>query len=103
MSVEIKVPALCESIVEATVGQCLKHEGERVSAGEPVIELETEKVNMEVVAPADGVLRAIAKREGDTVAIGEVLAELAEGAAASPASGEAGRTGRAFAPPPQRE
>ncbi len=103
MSVEIKVPALGESIVEATVGQWLKHEGERVSAGEPVIELETEKVNMEVVAPADGVLRAIAKREGDTVAIGEVLAELAEGAAASPASGEAASAGEAVAPAPDSE
>ena len=100
MSVEIKVPALGESIVEATVGQWLKHEGERVSAGEPVVELETEKVNMEVVAPADGVLRAITKREGDTVAIGEVLAELAEGEAPSPAPGEAASAGEALAPAP---
>src|SRR5260370_1651584 len=103
MSVEIKVPALGESIVEATVGQWLKHEGERVSAGEPVIELETEKVNMEVVAPADGVLRAIAKREGDTVAIGEVPAELAEGAAASPAPGEPAPPGDTVAPAPDGE
>src|SRR5258708_14322156 len=100
MSVEIKVPALGESIVEATVGQWLKHEGERVSAGEPVVELETEKVNMEVVAPADGVLRAISKREGDTVAIGEVLAELAEGEAPSPAPGEAASVGETVAPAP---
>src|SRR5258707_8046137 len=100
MSVEIKVPALGESIVEATVGQWLKHEGERVSAGEPVVELETEKVNMEVVAPADGVLRAISRREGDTVAIGEVLAELAEGEAPSPAPGEAASAGEALAPQP---
>src|SRR5258708_11442415 len=100
MSVEIKVPALGESIVEATVGQWLKHEGERVSAGEPVVELETEKVNMEVVAPADGVLRAISKREGDTVAIGEVLAELAEGEAPSPAPGEAASVGEAGAAAP---
>jgi 2-oxoglutarate dehydrogenase E2 component (dihydrolipoamide succinyltransferase) len=98
MSVEIKVPALGESIVEATVGQWLKHEGERVSAGEPVVELETEKVNMEVVAPADGVLRAITKREGDTVAIGEVLAELAEGEA--PAAGEVPSAGETAAPAP---
>jgi 2-oxoglutarate dehydrogenase E2 component (dihydrolipoamide succinyltransferase) len=100
MSVEIKVPALGESIVEATVGQWLKHEGERVSAGEPVVELETEKVNMEVVAPADGVLRAITKREGDTVAIGEVLAELAEGEEPSPAEGEAESAGETAAPAP---
>jgi len=98
MSVEIKVPALGESIVEATVGQWLKHEGEPVSAGEPVVELETEKVNMEVVAPADGVLRAITKREGETVAIGEVLAELAEGEA--PAAGEVPSAGEPAAPAP---
>src|SRR5258708_19534170 len=100
MSVEIKVPALGESIVEATVGQWLKHEGERVSAGEPVVELETEKVNMEVVAPADGVLRAISKRERDTVAIGEGLAELAEGEAPSPAPGDAASVAHPIPPAP---
>ena len=75
MSVEIRVPQLGESIVEATVGQWLKHEGETVTAGEPVVELETEKVNMEIVAPDAGVLR-IVRNEGDTIGIGDVLATI---------------------------
>ncbi|MGZ6390673.1 MAG: 2-oxoglutarate dehydrogenase complex dihydrolipoyllysine-residue succinyltransferase [Ktedonobacterales bacterium] len=75
MSVEIRVPQLGESIVEATIGQWLKHEGETVTADEPVVELETEKVNMEVIAPAAGVLH-IAKNEGDTIGIGDVLATI---------------------------
>ena len=89
MSVEITVPQLGESIVEATVGRWLKHEGEQVNEGEPVVELETEKVNMEVVAPASGVLQSIAKQEGDAVGIGEMLGRVDEGqgaAAAAPAA-----------------
>lgn len=82
MSVEIRVPQLGESIVEATVGQWLKHEGETVTAGEPVVELETEKVNMEVVAPDAGVLR-IARSEGDTIGIGDVLATIDAAASTS--------------------
>jgi 2-oxoglutarate dehydrogenase E2 component (dihydrolipoamide succinyltransferase) len=82
MSVEIKVPQLGESIVEATIGQWLKHEGDTVAEGEPVVELETEKVNMEVVAPGSGMLQSITKQEGDTVGIGETIALLGEGAAA---------------------
>ena len=85
MSVEISVPQLGESIVEATVGRWLKHEGEQVSEGEPVVELETEKVNMEVVAPASGVLQSIAKQEGDTVGIGETLGQVGESQGAAPA------------------
>lgn len=78
MSGEITVPQLGESIVEATVGQWLKHEGEAVSEGEPIVELETEKVNMEVVAPTGGVLLSIARREGETVAIGDLLARIGD-------------------------
>ena len=78
MSVEITVPQLGESIVEATVGQWLKREGDSVEAGETVVSLETDKVNMEVAAPQTGVLQGIRKREGDTVTIGEALATIAE-------------------------
>ena len=82
MSVEIKVPTLGESIVEATVGKWMKQEGEQVAAGEPLVELETDKVNMEVAATGAGVLRSIVKREGETVGIGELLALVGDGAAA---------------------
>ncbi len=76
MSIEITVPQLGESIVEATVGQWRKREGETVVAGEPLVELETDKVNIEVPSPGDGVLTSILKHEGDTVAVGEVLAQI---------------------------
>jgi 2-oxoglutarate dehydrogenase E2 component (dihydrolipoamide succinyltransferase) len=91
MPVDITVPQLGESIVEATVGHWLKGEGDAVTAGEPVVELETEKVNMEVAAPAAGALQGIRRREGDTVGIGDVLATVAEGAEAEsqPASASA--------------
>src|SRR5207237_5714139 len=74
---EIRVPALGESLVEATVGQWLKHEGEAVTAGEPVVELETEKVNLQVSADASGVLERIAHPAGDTVHVGDVLGAVA--------------------------
>ncbi|HEU5349120.1 MAG TPA: 2-oxoglutarate dehydrogenase complex dihydrolipoyllysine-residue succinyltransferase [Ktedonobacterales bacterium] len=76
MSTEITVPQLGESIVEATVGQWRKAEGDAVTAGEPLVELETDKVNVEVSSPGDGVLASIIKHEGDTVAVGEVLAQV---------------------------
>src|SRR5207237_76649 len=79
MSAEIKVPQLGESIVEATVGQWLKGEGDAVAAGEPLVELETDKVNMEVAAPEAGVLQRIAKQAGETVGIGEVLGVVGAG------------------------
>jgi 2-oxoglutarate dehydrogenase E2 component (dihydrolipoamide succinyltransferase) len=99
MSVEIKVPTLGESIVEATVGKWMKHEGEHVAAGEPLVELETDKVNMEVTATGAGVLRSIVKREGETVGIGELLALVGDGGAApAPAAEAAPATPAAPAP-----
>ena len=94
MSVEITVPQLGESIVEATVGEWLKREGDIVEAGETVVSLETDKVNMEVAAPRAGALQGIRKREGDTVAIGDVLATIAEPAtsSAAPPSSANGRS-----------
>ncbi|MDP9365165.1 MAG: dihydrolipoyllysine-residue succinyltransferase, partial [Chloroflexota bacterium] len=73
MAVEIKVPPLGESLVDAVVGQWLKGEGDEVSRGETVVELETDKVNLDVTAEEDGVLSRIDKREGDVVTVGEVL------------------------------
>jgi 2-oxoglutarate dehydrogenase E2 component (dihydrolipoamide succinyltransferase) len=86
MSTEITVPQLGESIVEATVGRWQKNEGDAVTAGEPLVELETDKVNVEVSAPGDGVLSSIVKHEGETVGVGEVLAQVsAEQEQAQPA------------------
>ncbi len=81
MAYEIKVPSLGESIVEATVARWLKRVGETVVAGEPVVELETDKVNLEVAADHAGVVTAILKEEGATVGIGEVLGAIEAGAA----------------------
>jgi 2-oxoglutarate dehydrogenase E2 component (dihydrolipoamide succinyltransferase) len=90
MAVEIRVPALGESIVEATVGKWLKRAGENVAAGEALVELETDKVNVEVTAEAAGVLGTIAKREGENVAIGDVLGTIeAADASAAPTAAPA--------------
>ncbi len=80
---EIKVPQLGESVVEATIARWLKKEGDAVNAGEPVVELETDKVNVEVPAEQSGVLQSITGHEGDTVNVGSVLALVAESGAAS--------------------
>jgi 2-oxoglutarate dehydrogenase E2 component (dihydrolipoamide succinyltransferase) len=85
MAHEIRVPALGESIVEATVAKWLKQAGEAVTAGETVVELETDKVNLEVAADAGGVMGAIVKGEGETVAIGDLLATIEAGNGAAPA------------------
>ena len=89
MAVEIRVPTLGESVVEATIAKWLKQEGDRVSADDVVVELETDKVNVEVNAPAAGVLEHIARREGDTVGVNELLATLGEGAGNGAASASA--------------
>ncbi|MGH2507298.1 MAG: biotin/lipoyl-containing protein, partial [Ktedonobacteraceae bacterium] len=78
MTVEIRVPALGESIVDAVVANWLKHEGEAVMQGEALVELETDKVNLEVFAEQNGVLQKIAKQAGDVVSVGDVLGLLGE-------------------------
>jgi 2-oxoglutarate dehydrogenase E2 component (dihydrolipoamide succinyltransferase) len=78
MPVEIRVPALGESVVEATISRWLKHPGDLVNAGDPVAELETDKVNVEVPAEAAGVLGSIQHAEGDTVGVGEVIGLITE-------------------------
>ena len=67
---QIVVPTLGESVSEATVAQWLKQEGEAVKADEPIVELETDKVTLEVPAPADGVIAKITVGEGETVEVG---------------------------------
>jgi 2-oxoglutarate dehydrogenase E2 component (dihydrolipoamide succinyltransferase) len=80
MPIEILVPALGESVTEATVGQWFKKPGDAVKADEPLVELETDKVTVEVPAPAAGVLGDIKVPQGSTVAIGSVLGSIEEGA-----------------------
>ena len=73
MSEKILVPVLGESITEATVTKWLKKKGDNVVADEAVVELETDKVNLEVPAPASGVISEINSKDGDTVEVGTVL------------------------------
>ena len=77
--IEIRVPTLGESVTEATIGRWFKKAGDAVSADEPLVELETDKVTIEVPAPAAGVLSEVAVRDGDTVAVGALLGQIAEG------------------------
>jgi 2-oxoglutarate dehydrogenase E2 component (dihydrolipoamide succinyltransferase) len=79
VAVEIHVPELGESVADATVGRWLKQEGEAVKSGEPLVELETDKINFEVEADQDGVLESIAKGEGESVNVGEVIGTIGEG------------------------
>src|SRR5690349_10955116 len=103
MPVEVRVPQLGESVVEATVGSWLKREGDQVAAGEPLVQLETEKVNVEVAAERAGVLERIAHREGDTVAPGDVLATLGDAVAATEPGSGAERGALAASPLPEGE
>ena len=90
MALEIKVPTLGGSVTEATVGQWLKKQGDAVARDEPLVELETDKVTIEVPAPAAGRLESIAAKDGETVAVGALLATLAEGEAGKAAPINAG-------------
>lgn len=85
MAVEIRVPPLGESVVEATVGRWTKKEGDRVEKDEILVELETDKITVEVAAQAAGVLESIAKAEGDTVSVNELLGSLGAADGATPA------------------
>ena len=88
MPIEVRVPVLGESVVDAVVGTWLKKEGDQIASGETLVELETDKVNIEVIAQNAGVLEKIMKNEGETVNVGEVIAAIAEGAAAPAAAVE---------------
>src|SRR5438034_3850465 len=79
MSIEVRVPTIGESIVDAVVARWLTHEGDAVSEGEAMVVLETDKVNVEVTADQSGVLQKIARQEGETVAVGDVLGVIGTG------------------------
>ncbi|RPH69801.1 MAG: 2-oxoglutarate dehydrogenase complex dihydrolipoyllysine-residue succinyltransferase [Myxococcaceae bacterium] len=99
MAVELTVPALGESITEAVVGKWHKKIGDTVSVDEPVVVLETDKVTIDVPAPAAGTIASIAHGEGDTVKIGDVLGSIAPGAGAA-ASAPAAKPAQPAAPAP---
>ena len=99
MSNEIRVPTLGESVAEATVGQWLKKAGDAVSVDEPLVELETDKVSVEVPAPAAGVLADIAVAEGETVEVGALLGMIGEAGAATAAPAAATAAPAAAAAP----
>ncbi len=83
MATEIRVPTLGESVSEATIGKWFKKVGDAIAADEPLVELETDKVTIEVPAPAAGRLAEIAAQEGDTVGVSALLGTISEGAAAA--------------------
>jgi 2-oxoglutarate dehydrogenase E2 component (dihydrolipoamide succinyltransferase) len=103
MAIEIVVPTLGESVTEATVGKWFKKAGDAVKADEALAELETDKVTLEVNAPAGGVISEIVVKEGETVAVGAILGSIAEGqaAAAAPRPAEKPAQAKAAAPAPQ--
>jgi 2-oxoglutarate dehydrogenase E2 component (dihydrolipoamide succinyltransferase) len=84
MTIEIKVPAMGESVTEATVARWFKKEGDSVNRDEPLLELETDKVTVEVPAPASGAIESISVKAGDTVQVGTILGAIAEGKAGTP-------------------
>ncbi len=101
MATEIRVPTLGESVTEATIGKWFKKVGDPIDADEPVVELETDKVTVEVPAPAAGTLAEIAAQEGETVGLGALLGTIGEAGAGKPAqkpeavAQAAGRSGAA--------
>src|SRR6201995_2744053 len=76
---EIRVPTLGESVTEATIGRWFKKAGDAVAVDEPLVELETDKVTIEVPAPSAGTLSEIAAKDGETVAVGALLGQITEG------------------------
>ena len=98
MSEKIVVPALGESVTEATVSKWLKTVGEKVDSDEPVVELETDKVNVEVPSPSDGVLENISVKEGDTVEVGALLGSIGAKKAKKIEKEE-----KKYTPPPKKE
>ena len=98
MATEIRVPTLGESVTEATVAKWFKKPGEAVKQDEPLVELETDKVTLEVNAPASGTLSEIVAESGTTVGVAALLGQIAEGAAAAAAPAKAAEAPKAEAP-----
>jgi 2-oxoglutarate dehydrogenase E2 component (dihydrolipoamide succinyltransferase) len=99
MATEIRVPALGESVTEATIGKWFKKAGEQVLADEPIVELETDKVTLEVNAPASGILAEIIAKDGETVGAGALLGQIGDGAIAASPKTEAKAEQKPVAPP----
>ncbi len=97
---EIRVPTLGESVTEATIGRWFKKAGDAVAVDEPLVELETDKVTIEVPAPSAGVLGEIAAKDGDTVAVGALLGQITDGAAGARPAAAPARPAAAAPPPP---
>src|SRR5512140_2334579 len=96
---EIRVPTLGESVTEATIGRWFKKAGDAVAVDEPLVELETDKVTIEVPAPSAGVLGEISAKDGETVAVGALLGQITEGAVgAKPAAAPAPAPAKAAVP-----
>src|SRR3982751_6365067 len=103
MTIEVKVPVLPESVSDATIASWHKKPGDAVKRDENLVDLETDKVVLEVPAPADGVLKEIAQDTGATVTSQQLLAVIEEGAAAAPAKAEAPKAAPAKADPAKTE
>src|SRR5687767_2125454 len=103
MPKEIRVPALGESVSEATIGKWFRAEGDQVKADEPLVELETDKVTVEVPAPASGKLAQIAAKPGSTVNVGALLGAIEEGAVGAKPSAAPQPAAKAGAPPQKPE
>jgi 2-oxoglutarate dehydrogenase E2 component (dihydrolipoamide succinyltransferase) len=103
MATEIRVPTLGESVAEATIGKWFKKAGDAIAADEPIVELETDKVTVEVPAPAAGTLSEITVKEGETVEVGALLGMIAAGAAAAAPKTEEAPKAEAKAAPAKEE
>ena len=101
MATDVKVPMLGESITEATIGQWLKAPGDAVALDEPIASLETDKVSVEVPSPVAGTLSEQLAKEGDTVAVGAIIARVGEGAAGAAAAATTNPAGPAETPLPR--
>jgi len=99
MATDIRVPTLGESVSEATIGKWFKKPGDAVTADEPLVELETDKVTLEVNAPASGILSEISAKDGETVGVGALLGAITEGAAGVAAAPKAAEVPKAAATP----
>lgn len=97
---DVIIPPLGESITEAAVGQWLKKAGDSVAADEPIVSLETDKVALEVPAPAAGVLSELLAKEGDTVEVGAIIAKIVEGEGAAPSPAASAPKAQEAAPAP---
>src|SRR4051794_21026986 len=100
MATDVQVPTLGESITEGTLAQWLKKPGEAVAEDEPIASLETDKVSVEVPSPVAGVLAEQVVKEGETVAVGAVIARVDEGASAATTSAPARAAAEATTNPP---